>query len=202
VAARQVVGVVVAAGDGERMGGSKALLLVDGEPLARLHSRRLREAGCGEVVVVTRPAVAALLDKFEADRVVSSDAPDQAGSLGIAVRAVDAAQDAVFVITPVDAVPGRSETIGALIRAVDGGAAAATPQYHGRRGHPIACRAAVLSAYLSREPPPPPLRDTLAALADTRVTVEVNDPLILLDLDVPADVQTLTGGAPRFWRPA
>ena len=50
--------IVLAAGEGLRMGGPKALLVVDGQPLVTAHVQRLREAGCRPIVVVVRAAIA------------------------------------------------------------------------------------------------------------------------------------------------
>ena len=134
--------IVLAAGAGQRMGGPKAILVVSGEPLARVHARRLREAGCGGVVIVTR---AELATRFVRDASVAvSGAPDPAGSLAIGLRALAPSPQDLVVITPVDAWPARVETIAQLVRAVRQGAEAATPLREGRGGHPVVVRARVL----------------------------------------------------------
>ena len=95
----QPVAIVLAAGAGKRMGGSKALLLVDGEPLAVLHARRLRAAGCGAVVIVTRPE---LVDRLRAasSSCVASEAPDPAGSLAVGLRSLRLSPSRCVVVTP------------------------------------------------------------------------------------------------------
>jgi molybdenum cofactor cytidylyltransferase len=187
-------GLVLAAGAGERMGGPKALLAVDGEPLARAHAKRLRAAGCAEVVIVTRPGLVA---RFAGDAiVVASRAPDPAGSLAVGLGAIGPGDDtALLVITPVDAWPARVETIAALVAAVVAGVEAATPRYEGRGGHPIVIRATTLRAFADA---PRPLRDVLGALGHARVRVDVDDPSVATDLDTPADVFAATGAPPRF----
>ena len=137
-----LAGIVLAAGAGERMGGPKALLLVQGEPLARLHARRLREAGCAKVVIVTRGEI---VERFALDATVAaSAAPDPAGSLAVGLKALGAAPDDVLVITPVDAFPVCVETIARLVETVGGGAEAATPRSGGKGGHPVVIRARAL----------------------------------------------------------
>ena len=186
-------GIVLAAGAGERMGGPKALLLIDGEPLARAHARRLREAGCARVVIVTR---AELVEKLAGGAlVVASRAADPAGSLAVGLEALAPAEDELVVITPVDAWPVRIETIARLVEAVTAGAEAATPRHGGRGGHPVVARARALASYATA---PRPLRDLLADLARARVRVDVDDPAIAIDLDTPEDLRALTGDAPRF----
>jgi molybdenum cofactor cytidylyltransferase len=186
-------GIVLAAGAGVRMGGSKALLVVEGEPLARSHARRMREAGCGTVVIVTR---AELVPRFTAEaHVVASLAADPAGSLAVGVRALAPEGADVVVVTPVDGWPARAETIERLVAAVRAGAEAATPRHGGRGGHPVALRARVLEPLADA---PRPLRELLDALGHERIRVEVDDPAVVLDLDTPEDVVAATGAPPRF----
>jgi CTP:molybdopterin cytidylyltransferase MocA len=196
VAARpqDLSGVVLAAGAGERMGGPKAMLVVDGEALALLHVRRLREAGCARVVLVTRPELAERLRRAEHEVAVST-APDPAGSLAVGLRALDPSPVALVAITPVDALPARAATIARLAAAVGADVEAATPSHGGRGGHPVLLRAGVLAGFIDA---PRPLRDVLAALGARRARVEVDDPAVAIDLDSPADVVAATGASPRF----
>jgi CTP:molybdopterin cytidylyltransferase MocA len=204
-AAASIVGIVLAAGDGVRMGGSKALLLVKGEPLVVAHARRLREAGCARVVVVVRPEVAVRLGvaPVEGLRVVVSSAGDQAGSLAVAVREGGVGRDEVVVITPVDAAPVAKGTIAALLAELGighghghGDREAVTAGCGGKGGHPVVCWGRVLEAF--RQADPPPLRDVIRALGEKRVRVETEDPSVLVDLDTPEDVMAWTGRAPVF----
>jgi CTP:molybdopterin cytidylyltransferase MocA len=189
----EVSGIVLAAGAGARMGGPKALLLVEGEPLGVLHARRLGEAGCGAVVLVTRVELAARLGGEWS--IAVSTAPDPAGSLGVGVRALEPGPADVIIVTPVDAWPARPETLARLVAAVRQGADAATPTHAGRGGHPVALRARVLAPFRDA---PRPLRDVLAALGPGRVRIEVDDPGVAIDLDSPEDVLRVTGAPPRF----
>lgn len=185
--------IVLAAGAGTRMGGPKALLVVGGEPLARVHARRLREAGCGGVVIVTRAEIA-VRGVFDRDaRVAVSGAPDPAGSLAIGLRVLAPLREDIVVVTPVDAWPARVETIARLVDAVRDGADAATPLFDGKGGHPVVVRAWVLDCDAPR-----PLRDVLAALGSRRVRIDVDDPSIAVDLDTPDAVTAMTGSPPRF----
>jgi CTP:molybdopterin cytidylyltransferase MocA len=74
--APEVAGLVLAAGAGRRLGGRPKALLAgdDGEPLLRTTVRRLRAAGCAEVVVVlgAAPEAASVLGD-EARAVVAED---------------------------------------------------------------------------------------------------------------------------------
>ena len=201
------IAILLGAGDGTRMGGSKARLIIDGEPLAKLHAKRAREAGCDEVILVTRPEVAPLFAPpfFRGFRVTTSTASDPSGSLAVALREAGLTRgtldrgtrgDALVLVTPIDALPARVETIALLFAAVRGGLDAATPRHGGKGGHPIVARAHVL---VDAAESALPLRDVLAALGVKRLRVDVVDPAIGTDLDTPADVLAHTGAPPRFW---
>jgi CTP:molybdopterin cytidylyltransferase MocA len=192
----RLIAIVLAAGAGTRMGGPKARLVIDGEPLAVLHARRFRDAGCAQVVSVTRRELALWLASWLGPgRIAISEAPDPAGSLAIGLAAFPPHDEDVLVITPVDALPARAATIAALVATVRAGAEAATPVYAGRGGHPIAARARALAGLAAA---PRPLRDVLAALGPRRARVEVDDPAVTIDLDTPDDVARVTGAPPRF----
>lgn len=172
------------------MGGRKSRLLVGDRPLAARHVERLLAAGATRVLVVLGP------DDRDLDlggaRVVLSSAPDQAGSLSVALAALDDDEDSVFV-TPVDALPaavGTLSAIGAALASAD----AAIPTYRGQGGHPIAARRAVLEAGRGR-----PLRDVLRDLGERCVRVAVEDANVVTDLDTPEDAERALGERPRFW---
>jgi len=201
--------VILAAGRGERLGGPKALLELDGRTLAERHVERAFELGCARVVLVVRPEVARIVDASACPHAVIaiSEAPDPAGSLAVGLRAL-ASSDRVL-ITPVDALPATKEIASALLAALDAGAMAATPIHRARGGHPVICRSDVLAAYRPSPSTPehasqegadsfPPLRTVLQSIGSARVRVEMNEPLVSLDLDTPEDLRLLAGTAPHF----
>jgi molybdenum cofactor cytidylyltransferase len=193
--------VILAAGEGRRLGGPKALLawplmpqrwLV---PLAVAHV----EAHEGRVLVVVREPVAralrhhAPLSFSAAKRLVISEAPDALGPAGSLAAAVASLSDADLspgervLVTPVDTPPASVRVVSALFDAMARpGVRAARPVYDGRGGHPVVVEASLLRRY--RQPDPPPLRDLLRALGPGRVDVEVDDPQVVLDIDTPADL--------------
>jgi molybdenum cofactor cytidylyltransferase len=195
---RVKVGIVLAAGAGERMGGSKALLLLGGVPLVRAHVDRMIEAGCDRVVVVTRPDAAQKLGDIARVTMVAAATAEQAESLQLATKKIGKRGDARVLVTPVDAPPVAVATIRALFDALDHGSEVATPHTKAEKGgHPVACRATVLTAaYGGKEAPT--LRDVLAKHEPGRARVEVDDPRVGVDLDTPEDVVALTGEPPRF----
>jgi nicotine blue oxidoreductase len=192
-------GIVLAAGVGRRMGGTKALIEIDGTTLVEHHVARLADVECKQVVVVVRHGVAEiiarLLRRFPAVRVESVATSSQAESLAAGLRVLDAGsrtQDEVIIVTPVDMLPARAETYRALLACLHGSTSAVTPLYAGHGGHPVIVRRAVLAPYESTVPGElPSLREVLRCAMESRRRVEVDDPRVLGDLDTPSDLGAL-----------
>ena len=141
--AGDVLGVVLAAGAGSRMGRPKALVREpDGTPWVEQAVRMLRAAGCPSVLVVLGA------DAETARPLVPRDArivvpPAWHEGLGSSVRAAleaaaDATADAVL-LTLVD-LPGLPASVGRRVldaAADDPAASLARAVFHGRPGHPV-----------------------------------------------------------------
>jgi nicotine blue oxidoreductase len=192
-------GIVLAAGEGRRMGSPKALLDLDGTTLVELHVERLLEVGCSSIVVVVRPgaapAVSALLREHTAVHVEAVATRSQAESLAAALRVLDgSSMGDIIIVTPVDMVPAEATTHAALLASLTGAALAATPVYGERGGHPVIAYRSVLAAYETAAEAgtaPPSLRDVLAEAGSDRRRVEVDDENVVGDLDTPADLRAL-----------
>jgi molybdenum cofactor cytidylyltransferase len=190
--------IVLAAGAGRRMGGPKALLLVDGEPLVCAHVRRLRELGCSPILVVTRPSAAAVLGQVAGAHNVVADTDSMTASLMAALAQLPPAADRVVLVATVDTIPVERSTLRALLTAAtDADVLVATPQHNGQSGHPIAIREPLLrmchAGYAGT------LRDIVRSAGVQRRKVEVDDAAVRVDLDTPADLAALRPGlAPRF----
>lgn len=135
---RDAVAIVLAAGQGSRLGGPKALLLVGrgaGEmPLVEAQCRDRLAADSARALAVVRPDVAARIgDRLRAAgaEVVVSRAPDALGPAGsLAAAAAHLAQSAsaprAVVVTPVD-VRVAPATVASLLAALDRPAAPFPP---------------------------------------------------------------------------
>lgn len=196
--------IVLAAGHGRRMGGPKALLVVDGEPLISRHVTRLREVGCRPIMVVVRSAiigeVEAILGHFSnADvRIVVADTTSPAASLQIAMRSLTSVESAnPIIVTPVDLLPARRATIASLLAAFESEAVrVATPRHRGRGGHPVVVRASLLATI--GDDHGHTLRDVIRAAGDHRHRIDVDDAAVLGDLDTPRDVRVQSAGPNEY----
>jgi CTP:molybdopterin cytidylyltransferase MocA len=191
---------ILASGAGQRMGGPKALMFWQGEPLA-LAQVSARSGDCERALVVTRTLTAEVLRRHAPDlSILISDEPDElgpAGSIAAAVRSGALAGVDQVLVTPVDVPPASGALVQALSAAL-GEADAARPVLDGEPGHPVLCRARLLvEAYAQQAPP---LRDLLASLGSRCVSVEVQDTEVLVDFDTIEDMFARTGREPDFLR--
>ncbi|HQP34766.1 MAG TPA: NTP transferase domain-containing protein [Polyangiaceae bacterium] len=192
---------VLAAGMGARMGGPKALLSWRGRPLASAHAQSRRH-DCARTIVVTRESIAEVLRRADASlELLVSEEPDAlgpAGSIAAAVRSGALSSEAVVIVTPVDVLPASTAVVEALAGALGPAEAARPSRGGGRPGHPVACDAGMLRreyAHAAR-----PLREVLGSLGDRCVTVPVQEPEAVRDLDTPEAWEAMAGSRPDFWR--
>jgi molybdenum cofactor cytidylyltransferase len=80
-----VAAIVLAAGSSSRMGRSKQLLQIDGQPLVRRAVRIALAAGVDEVVVVIRPGYAAIAAAVKGPRVRVVENPNAAEGMGTSI---------------------------------------------------------------------------------------------------------------------
>lgn len=176
----RVVGVVLAAGSGSRMGGPKAGLVVDGSRLVDRAVRALSGAGCSSVLAVTQAGLAV----SGARAVVNTDpARGMRSSLALGVDAAPGA-DAIAVLL-VD-LPGVSAgAVRTVIEAWRPGRIAVA-SYAERRGHPTVMEPALWRTALTLAGPDEGARALLASRPDLIDEVAVAGSAD--DLDSPADL--------------
>jgi CTP:molybdopterin cytidylyltransferase MocA len=135
-----VAGLLLAAGEGRRLGRPKALVEVDGQRLVDRGVATLAAGGCAPVVVVLGAAVG----EVPGARVVEN--PDWATGMGSSLRAGLAALpgtvDAV-VVALVDQPGVRPDAVARLRAAYATGAEAAVATYAGRPRNPVLLTRAV-----------------------------------------------------------
>jgi CTP:molybdopterin cytidylyltransferase MocA len=191
-------GLILAAGESSRMGSPKALLAYEGEPfLDRLAG--VFSTQCGEVIVVLGHHGQALREAARRPmRFVENPDPSRGmlSSLQCGLRAAGDAEAVLF--TPVDYPAIQQETIARLIAALaaEPDALLAIPRCDGRRGHPVACRRAIVDELLAL-PVDARASDVIHAHRDRTVYVDVDDAGIAMDVDDPAAYQRLLAGVGR-----
>jgi molybdenum cofactor cytidylyltransferase len=184
------VGIVPAAGKGERFGGGKLLAEIDGEPLLNRTLRSLLDGGVEHVVVVLAPgATVVTVDRLMNDpRVVRVINPKPArGMLSSIQIGLAAAEGDPILVLPGDMPFVKSSTVAAVLAAAVESGRIVSPRFQGRHGHPVALPARMREDIVQAEP-----SSTLATLIEShageRREIDVDDPGVLRDVDAPGDL--------------
>nr|WP_245974568.1 nucleotidyltransferase family protein [Thermomonospora umbrina] len=130
----RVAGLLLAAGQGSRLGRPKALVELDGERLVDRGVRMLRAAGCSPVLVVTGAASVEVVGAV----VVPNRAwrTGMGSSLRVGLAALPPGSPAV-VVALVDQPRVTAEAVRRLIAAWQSGARVAVATYAGRPRNPV-----------------------------------------------------------------
>lgn len=181
---------LLAAGRGERFGGGKLLAPLPGSdaPVGVVALRNLR-AALADVVAVVRPGDDALADRLAAEgaRVVRAERAAEGMGASFAAGVAAAPDASGYVVALADMPWIRSATIARVAAALEQGATIAVPCRGGARGHPVGFAASLRPALLALGGDEG-ARRVVAANAHAVVVVDVDDPGILRDVDVPADL--------------
>ena len=190
----RVVAVVLAAGEGRRLGGAKALLRAHGLTFLEACLRALDRPGVVARVVVTghdAERVAAALPAAPGVTAVLNERY-RAGMLSSVLRGLEAAEalqaDAVL-LHPVDHPQVEPDTVDRVLAALAGGARVAVPSHGGRRGHPGGFARSAWDA-LRAAPPEEGARAVLRAHPDWIVHVP-GGPGSVRGVNTPADLEGL-----------
>jgi nicotine blue oxidoreductase len=165
------------------MGVCKALVEWEGETCVGRLVRRLVEAGCTPVVVVTgafdfeppAPAVRAHAHAWSLG---------MRESLRVGLRAVP--DDRPCLVTHVDRPGVAAGTLRAVREVGPSPAACIVPHYLGEPGHPVRISPTARRRLL--EPDEQSLREVLASLPEVS-RLDVDDPAVLQNLNTPADLR-------------
>lgn len=136
-----IIGIILAAGEGRRMGGPKALLQIEGESFLARAARLLAAGGAQRVVAVLgQESERVRREAGCGDDVVFAENPRyRDGMLTSILRGLDQAEalgaDAVL-IHPVDHPLVGPETVARVVAALEAGVTIAVPSFESRRGHP------------------------------------------------------------------
>ena len=185
-----VAAIVLAAGESRRMGRPKPLLDWGGKPLLQHQIDELSAAGCEPIVVVLGHDAERIAAAIRCGGCPVVHNREYASGRASSLRAgADALPDdaAAVVVASVDT-PLRSATVGALIEAwrdrADPGAII-VPRHAGRNGHPSLFGGSLLPELRAVREESQGLRAVRRAHADATAFLDVDDPLVTLNLNTP-----------------
>jgi molybdenum cofactor cytidylyltransferase len=197
--------IVPAAGASRRMGRPKLLLPYGGGTVLGALVAALRAAGAAPIVVVAAVDDAGLRAWCAAAGELTAainPAPERGmlSSILAGLAALGGAGEverrgAPLLVCPGDLPALRPGTVSELLRRRQAaGAGLAVPVYRGRRGHPLALAPALISEIASLDPARG-LRQLLDLHPDDLLSVEVDDPGCVADLDSTDDYERLRAGS-------
>jgi CTP:molybdopterin cytidylyltransferase MocA len=185
-----VAGILLAAGEGSRLGQPKALVEIGGEPLARRGVALLRDGGAAPVVLVSG-AVA-----VDLPGVLGVHNPQwrsgMGSSLAAGLRAVPERCDAA-VIALVDQPLIGPEAVRRLIAAYEAGASVAVAAYQGVSRNPVLIARAHWAAVIALAVGDTGARPFLRAHPELVTTVECGDTGRPDDVDTRFDLERMEG---------
>ncbi|TDD39430.1 nucleotidyltransferase family protein [Actinomadura sp. KC06] len=181
-------GLLLAAGEGSRLGRPKATLELDGERLVDRGVRMLRDAGCSPAIVVVGA------EPVEVIGAVVVPNPRWRDGMGSSLRAGLAALPPACpaaVVALVDQPLITAAAVGRLIAAYEAGAEIAIATYGGERRNPVLLRAAHFGAAAEAAVGDTGARDFLRAHPDLVTPVPCDDVAAPDDIDTPDDLTAL-----------
>lgn len=187
----EITGLLLAAGNGHRFGsGHKLLTPIENRPLI-LHSADSLSP-CDRVIAVIRTGDQTLQQILLAAGIESVVNPQaqagMSGSLACGIRA--SWESDAWCILPADMPYVSQATTSLIVAALRDGAPITAPFHQGRRGHPVG----FFKAYryrLSGLQGDQGAKSILVEAFDSVLPVMVDDPGILIDIDIPQDIKPL-----------
>ncbi|MDX2600118.1 nucleotidyltransferase family protein [Streptomyces caniscabiei] len=192
----EVVGLLLAAGGGRRLGGHpKALLTHRGRPLVEHAVGVLRAGGCARIHVVLGAGSAAVRERAELTGCVLVDNPDWAEGMGSSLRAglesLTGTGARAALVSLVDQPGIGPEAVARVLAAHRSGGSLAAASYDGVRGHPVLFGADHWSGIAATAAGDQGARAYLRAHGDTLTLVECGDVAQPYDIDTEADLAHL-----------
>lgn len=187
----KVAGVILAAGEGRRVGKNKALLEIEGMKFIEKIARSLRKAECQPILVVGGAEAEAVREEAEklGIRFVMNDdwKLGQFSSLKAGMSHVGLEVTGVLV-TLVDHPLVADETYRLLLEAFRSSPGKIIiPSHEGRRGHPVIIPPQIMEEIVGSSGDVT-LRDIMRKHANLIVEQQVGDTGVLADIDTTADL--------------
>ena len=192
-----VSAILTAAGESTRMARPKPLLPWRGSPLVRCQVESLLQGGVDEVVVVLghlHEKVAPHVSGRGVRWVLNPDyRTGRTSSIRAGLAALDPSTDAVILLG-VDQ-PRPPEIIRAVLEAhADAPAPITAPRHGGRGGHPAVFAVSLLPELARITEQRQGVREVYEAHRDEVQRVEVDDPVVRLDLNTPEEYEAALKG--------
>uniref|UniRef100_A0AAU3I7F1 Nucleotidyltransferase family protein n=1 Tax=Streptomyces sp. NBC_01393 TaxID=2903851 RepID=A0AAU3I7F1_9ACTN len=189
----EVVGLVLAAGGGRRLGGRpKALLPHKGRPLVEHAVGELRAGGCTRVHVVLGARADAVRDQASLPGCVLVDNPRWEEGMGSSLRAgLDSLTDSgarAALVSLVDQPGIGREAVARVLAAYTGPLTLAAAAYDGERGHPVLFGAGHWAGIAAAATGDRGARAYLKAHEEAVTLVECGDVARAYDIDTEADL--------------
>ncbi len=189
--------ILLAAGQGLRMGCNKAFMQFKGEPWVLTQLRQIADVGFKNIILVTNPdtqvALKKLLAEFEPKiLLITNPNPEKGPFSSLQLAIAEAPENASFVC-PID-VPLKSTSIEILRHAwleQHDPLEAMIPSYQMRQGHPVVLSSDLQKDLLKISPNKPEARldFVLKALPGNKKKIlALRDPDITLNLNTPEDL--------------
>jgi len=190
-----IAAVLLAAGKSERMGKFKQLMTLDGKTFVETCADNLVASRVGEVIVVTGYRAAEVRAALGDRPVQIVENPDFETGMGSSIkRGVEsvASHAGGILIALADQPLIATGVLNQIIAEYDYKAPLVLiPTFRGRRGHPIILNAALRQEIASMDPKIG-LKQVTEAHRESIHYIEVGDDSILIDFDLPGDLEALS----------
>ena len=196
----RILAVVLAAGEGRRMGGPKALVAAEAGTFLARACAALGRPSVGRVIAVLGAEAARVASEAGLSAAVSVCVNEgwRDGMLTSVWAGLDAAEAAgaeAILVHPVDNPFVSAATVDAVVAALERGARIAVPSHAGRRGHPAGFARAAFAALRAADPARG-ARSVLVEHPEWIVHVPAG-PDCLVDVDTPADLRASLNGSTK-----
>jgi len=187
VQAKPVAAILLAAGQGSRMGGGKLLLPIGDATVVEWAAKSLIDVPVADLIVVVGTyglAIKRQLSDFPARFVLNPDpSSEMAESIRCGLKIVDPASVEAFLVLPADMPLVSPETIRFLVESLlASDKSIAVPVFQGRRGHPVVFRSSLYETVLNFRSPQG-IRPLVHGDPSKVLSVEVDDEGVIADLD-------------------
>ena len=184
--------IILAGGEGKRMGAIKPLLDIQGAPALARVIGTVRAAGIEEIIVVLGHAADEVRNGVDLTGCRAIINPDYKAGMASSLRAgmaVLPAEARGFLILHSDMPYIAPQTIGAILATARTGARIVAPTYRGKRGFPVYIDRACFPGLLETLAGNVGARVYIAAHPEMLVEIPVDDPGAVTDLDTPEDLK-------------